>query len=74
MATRTTVSILQAAGPLGISRTHAYHLAQLGSLPGVVKLGGTYRVSVNALASTMGMTVEQLLAVIDEHDTEEVAV
>jgi excisionase family DNA binding protein len=40
-----TISVEEAARLLNISRTHAYLLAQRGELPGVRRLGATYRVS-----------------------------
>lgn len=40
------VSIETAAKIMGISKTHAYKLARLGQLPGAVKVGATWRVSL----------------------------
>lgn len=44
-----TVTVESAARELGISRGHAYALAQAGTLPGVIKLGTRYVVSRSVL-------------------------
>jgi len=41
--------VAAAAEPMAISRSHAYQLARTGRLPGVVRLGGSLRVSVRGL-------------------------
>lgn len=46
---RATVNVETAAAVLGISRDLAYRLAANGALPGLLKLGGRYVVSVPQL-------------------------
>jgi excisionase family DNA binding protein len=49
-----TVTIEEAAKILGIGRSLAYGLAQLGELPGCRKLGGRYIVSRAGLLAFLG--------------------
>ena len=53
--TQLTISVEQAAERLAISRGHAYALARAGRLPGVLRLGGVYRVSVPAFNEALGI-------------------
>jgi excisionase family DNA binding protein len=41
--------VQEAATMLAISRSRAYQMAQAGTLPGVVRLGGSIRVNARAL-------------------------
>lgn len=52
---RTTLTVEEAAQWLGIGRTLAYELARRGELPGVLRLGRVYRVSIPALEKTLGI-------------------
>lgn len=47
--TSQVCSVAAAADILEISRDFAYRLARAGKLPGCMRLGGTYRVSLPAL-------------------------
>lgn len=49
-----TVSIEEAAEVLGISRRHAYGLAQTGALPGALRLGGRWVVVRRQLLAALG--------------------
>lgn len=51
---RTTVTVEEAGELLGIGRGLAYRLARSGKLPGVLKLGGRYVVSVSRLLAALG--------------------
>ncbi len=62
-ATRLTMSIVEAAELLGISRTTAYELAHSGELP-VVRLGRRILVPVNRLAALLDTDVEPILAAL----------
>lgn len=46
-----TISLMQAAEQLGMKRDKAYRLAREGKIPGLFKMGASYRVSVLALES-----------------------
>ena len=53
-----TVTVMEAAGIIGISRRMAYELARKGELPGVRKLGSRYVVSKKLLEDWLqGKTV-----------------
>jgi len=51
---RLTLSVEQAAQRLGIGRGLAYDLARRGELPGCVRLGRRYLVSIAALERFLG--------------------
>jgi|WetSurMetagenome_2_1015567.scaffolds.fasta_scaffold05447_3 excisionase family DNA binding protein len=57
---RLTVSVEAAGKILGISRGSAYQAARNGELPGVLRIGGRYLVSVAAL--------RKALHIDDQHD------
>lgn len=48
-----TISVEDAAKKLGIGRTLAYELARRGELPGVLRFGRIYRVSLPALNAVL---------------------
>lgn len=50
-----TLTVEEAAQRLGIGRTLAYELARWGELPGVLRLGRVYRVSLPALEKALAM-------------------
>lgn len=50
-----TCSVEQAARVLSIGRGLAYELARSGELPGVLRLGHKFRVSVPALRAALGV-------------------
>ena len=49
MDERKTLTVVEAANILGISRNTAYELARLGKLPGALRLGRRFLVSRRAL-------------------------
>ena len=50
---RRTVDVPTAARMLGIGRSLAFELARKGELPGVIRLGGRYVVSLRALEDAL---------------------
>ena len=52
---KATVTVEEAARTLGIGRSLAYELARRGELPGVLRLGRVFRVSVPALEKALAM-------------------
>jgi excisionase family DNA binding protein len=46
---RKTLSIAEAAEVLGISRPYAYRMAQANTLPGCIKIGSRFVVSIKKL-------------------------
>lgn len=54
----TTLTVEEAARRLGIGRSLAYDLARRGELPGVLRLGRTYRVSRWRLDQALGVEPE----------------
>jgi excisionase family DNA binding protein len=54
LAGRATTSVEEAASLLGIGRGLAYELARRGELPGVIRLGHRYVVSVQSLLGALG--------------------
>ncbi len=52
---RLTISVEEAADCLGVSRSYAYLLARTNSLPGVLKIGSRYRVSLALLHRFLGI-------------------
>lgn len=52
--TPATISVEEAAARLGIGRQLAYRLARSAELPGVLRLGSRYRVSVARLDAALG--------------------
>ena len=52
--TGDTCSVEEAAEVLGVGRTLAYEMARRAELPGLLRLGRLYRVSVPALRSALG--------------------
>jgi len=50
---KATIQVEEAAKVLGISRGSAYQAARNGELPGVLRIGGRYLVSVSALCKAL---------------------
>ena len=68
LAQRGTVSVVEAAEFLGVSRNTAYHLVRTGEIP-AIKLGRLLRVPVGWLLEQGRLDASTLLLVADLKDT-----
>jgi excisionase family DNA binding protein len=67
LTAKVTASVEEVARLLGIGRTTAYELASRDKLPvTTIRVGRQLRVPVAGLARALGLTVEEVIAAIDD--------